>query len=191
MNESCIYGPLMEEWIDIPSYEGIYKISNYGLLKSMSRYVFQKQRTYIINEKLLNNNLDTHGYVYGFLYMGKGTAPKRIKTHKEMCKLFIGKLGKNLWVNHKNGIRNDNFILNLEICNPRENITHGYTIGGNRKKKTSKYVGVSWSKARNKWISSFGYNKRTIHLGAFDEESDANIEYQKAIIKYRIENKYA
>jgi group I intron endonuclease len=51
---------------------------------------------------------------------------------------------------------------------------------------SSQYVGVSWKKNAKKWRSSIYYDGIRIHLGLFDNETDASNAYQKALSK--IEN---
>jgi group I intron endonuclease len=61
-----------------------------------------------------------------------------------------------------------------------------------RKKKykncTSKYVGVSFVKSRNKWRAKIFYQKKEIHLGLFVNETDAAEAYNKKALEIYGEN---
>jgi hypothetical protein len=48
-----------------------------------------------------------------------------------------------------------------------------------KKKVTSKYNGVSWHKASEKWRSSIRFNKKYYELGVYKNEIDAAIAYNK------------
>lgn len=49
------------------------------------------------------------------------------------------------------------------------------------KDSSSKFVGVSYSKVKKKWIAQIGINYKTKVLGAFDEELHAAAAYQDAL----------
>jgi hypothetical protein len=47
------------------------------------------------------------------------------------------------------------------------------TSHGERKKPTSKYVGVSWAKSRNAWVAIISDGGKRKNLGYFDNEESA------------------
>lgn len=106
----------MEEiWKDIPNYEGIYQASNLGRIKSLK---FGKER-------VLRHGLHKVGYCYIYLYKrGKGITNL---VHRLVAIAFLGE--SDLQVNHKNGIKSDNRLENLEYCTGSENNKHAYDIG--------------------------------------------------------------
>ena len=53
-----------------------------------------------------------------------------------------------------------------------------------KRQSSSMYRGVSWSKTRNKWIATIGYNNKLHYLGGFDDESKAAKAYNKAVVKF-------
>ena len=107
---------------------------------------------------------------------------KTLYVHRLVASAFI-KHPIDLTVNHKNGIREDNRLENLEIISQRENVTHGYDRKG--------YVGASYFKPLKKWQSKITIGKDNVFLGYFETAEEANSAYKEAIIKYNLENKYA
>jgi hypothetical protein len=49
-------------------------------------------------------------------------------VHRLVVAAFIGPAGK-FWVNHKNGIKTDNRLVNLEYCTPKQNSEHAVHTG--------------------------------------------------------------
>lgn len=80
-------------------------------------------------------------------------------------------------IDHKNGVRSDNRILNLRSVNRAQNSYN--------KLKTK---GYTFSKEKNKWRAQIGVNRKVIHLGYFFEEPEAREAYLNAKKKYHIIN---
>ena len=81
----------------------------------------------------------------------------------------------NLVVDHINNNSLDNRVENLQVITQRQNATK------DRTNKTSKYAGVSWHKALNKWRSYIKINYKQIHLGYFDNEEEASEVYNNKL----------
>jgi len=107
-----------EIWKDIPEYEGLYQVSNLGRVKSLS---FNRKGKEGIR-KLQNHST---GYFEVILYNKKRN--KHFLVHRLVVMAFFGK--SDLHVNHKNGIKTDNRLENLEYCTRSENMIHAYNIG--------------------------------------------------------------
>lgn len=158
-----------EVWNDIVGYEGRYKISSNGRIKSI---IFGRDRILI---QYLNKN----GYLSVNLKLNK--KGKTEYTHKLVAIAFLNhkKSKMEYVVDHINGNKQDNSILNLRIVTNREN-----TSSENRKNynnKSSKYVGVSFNPNNKKWSSNINYNGKNIYLGHFKEENEASIAYNAAL----------
>lgn len=184
---NCTYGPLLEEWRDVIGYEGLYKVSNYGEIKSLSRQTTRIKKgictTYSIPEKKLKQINDGKGYVFINLWKDKTHKPKRIN-------IILGRAFLNLDIerpilNHKNGIPMNNFVLNLEYTTIRENACHA-----KNRKKSSEYIGVHLVKPTGRWRSVININGKGIHLGIFSTEEEASTAYKKAILDFGLINKY-
>jgi len=122
-----------EIWKDIQDYENRYQVSNLGRIKSLERIVIlrngwiPKQKR---KERILKNAVNPNGYMITTLY--KLNKRKTCTIHRLVLMAFIGK--SNLECNHKNGIKTDNRLENLEYCTPSENIQHAIKIGLRREK---------------------------------------------------------
>lgn len=116
-----------EIWLDIPGYGGNYQASNLGRIKSIGRNVptfYGKFRK--IDTKLLKP-INHKGYVrYRMTFNGKSKDPS---GHRLVALTFIPNPDNLPEVNHKNGIKNDNRVENLEWCTHSHNILHAYETG--------------------------------------------------------------
>lgn len=154
---------------DIPGYEGYYQASNLGNVKSMDRKDCIGR---VINERILKHGVDGGGYLMVVLHKNRKFKIKRV--HKLVAMAFLGHKpdGYNLVVDHKNNVRTDNRLGNLQIITNRENISK------DMENCSSNYTGVSWNKNSEKWRSYIYINGKQTHLGLFKTELEASEVYQ-------------
>jgi len=114
-----------EIWKDVPSYEGIYQVSNLGRIKSLNRKVWNGRVYYNSGNKILVLCNDKDGYKGVTFCVNK--VRKKIKVHRLVMAVFVGE--SDLEVNHKNGIKSDNRLSNLEYCSRTENQFHACSTG--------------------------------------------------------------
>jgi len=115
----------MEIFKDIKGYEGIYQISNLGIVKSLTHY--PKGRTGKQTGRVLKQITDKKGYVR--VSLSKNGTRFNTSVHRLVALTFIPNTKNKPQVNHINGIKNDNRIKNLEWCTGSENVIH--SIGNN------------------------------------------------------------
>lgn len=113
----------MEEiWKDIEGFEGIYQISNYGRLKSLSRSVKIKSGFRTTKEKIIKPSIGTCGY---YQYpLTNGGVRKTILIHREVAKAFVNNPNNLCEINHKDENKLNNFFGNLEWCDKKYNNTY-------------------------------------------------------------------
>ena len=126
-----------EIWKDIKNYEGLYKISNYGRVKSLGRYTeyqncLSDDRIGIksrVNEKILKGRL---WYGYHYVRLTKNGKTKGFRVHRLVAEAFIPNPNNNPIINHKDENRLNNHVSNLEWCDCKYNLNYG-----NSRKKLS------------------------------------------------------
>jgi hypothetical protein len=110
---------------EIIGFEGLYKINIDSTIQSIDRSIIRKNGiTSKLIGKIKNKTINTDGYEMVVLY--KSNKPKYLYVHRLMAQHFIENNNNYPCVNHKNGIKNDNSINNLEWCSYSQNNIHSY-----------------------------------------------------------------
>lgn len=113
---------MSEIWKDIEGYEGLYQISNLGRVKSLPKTWWNGQCNITQAEKILSQTLDPKGYLK--VTLCKNTIHKTHRVHRLIAFAFVPNPCNKEQVNHKNGIKTDNSINNLEWVTHQENCQH-------------------------------------------------------------------
>ena len=113
-----------EVWKDIPHYEGRYLISNQGRVFSL------------LTKKHLSVQQRDDGYLTIKLSNANGKR-KHESIHRLVALAFIDNPNHYPEVNHKNEIKTDNRVENLEWCDHSYNINYGSRIERVSKKLTN------------------------------------------------------
>lgn len=167
-----------EQWCDLTEYEGFYRVSDLGRVKTVSRKVLAKGNSIRnVQERILKPGFNPVGYLV--VNISKNGKQRTYQIHQLVAICFKNhKLcGYEKIVNHINFIKIDNRSLNLEIVTARENTNHKHL------KSSSQYTGVCWAKNENKWVSKIYIKGNLKHLGYFRNEIDAHNAYQEALKK--------
>lgn len=112
---------MVEIWKDIPNYEGIYQISNYGNVRRLNKWDLNRREFYenIHNIKLQS---DTKGYLH--VDLSKNQNVKRRDVHRLVAEAFIPNPENKPEINHIDGNKKNNRVDNLEWCTRSENLLH-------------------------------------------------------------------
>ncbi|MBI6019850.1 HNH endonuclease [Clostridium perfringens] len=131
----------MEEWKFIKGYEGLYKVSSLGRVKSLTRQIKRKTGNYKIQGKLLSLIKMKNGYLRVGLYKNKKY--KLYAVHRLVAEAFLDNSNNFPQVNHKNEVKTDNRVENLEWTTREENINFGTRTERCRKKLSFKVKGTN------------------------------------------------
>lgn len=110
-----------EIWKDIEGFETRYQISNLGRVKSL--VIYGRQKSPIV----MKPNPHKQGYLLITLILNR--KKYYFYIHHLVLNHFKIKKPTGLECNHKNGIKNDNRIENLEWTTPKKNIEHSIKTG--------------------------------------------------------------
>jgi hypothetical protein len=113
------------EWRDIPGYEGIYQVSNTGLVKSLLRRSGSKGGKIFSTKPSVST-----GYVP--IMLRDNGRKWQTHIHRLVMLAFAGECPEGLQVNHKNGIRHDNRLENLEYVTVGQNLQHSIDFLGRK-----------------------------------------------------------
>lgn len=148
----------IEQWKDIPEYEGYYKISNTGNVCSLNRMDSRGSR---LVGRMLNPITSNYGYLIATLC--RNSICIKYRVHRLVLLAFVGGCPKEMEGCHNNGIRSDNHLSNLRWDTRKNNaidmVRHGNSwLGSQRSEETKKQIslamkGIERSKETKKKMS--------------------------------------
>ena len=116
-----------EIWKDIEGAEGLYKISNYGRVKTNKKRIGENSEIEFV-DKILKGALTKLGYNRTKVCYRNGKF-KMFSTHRLVAKHFIPNPDNKPEINHIDGIKTNNHVSNLEWCTRSENMKHAVQLG--------------------------------------------------------------
>jgi len=152
----------LEIWKDIPNYNGYYKVSNFGNIKSIDRYVKGINNS----KRLLKGKikpLQNHNDGYYQVSLSKNAITKNFKNYQLVAYAFLNYIPKKGFViDHIDNNPKNNNLKNLQIITHKKNT-----------QKDKKNLGISYHKHSKKWRVYKSFNKKQISLGYYKTKSEA------------------
>jgi hypothetical protein len=161
-------------WKSIRGFEGIYLISDTGLVKSCERIIIRKNgKPHPLKEKILRG---THLKGYRAVSLYNFGNIKTVTVHRLVALHFLKppKNKKRNQINHIDGNILNNQISNLEWVTPKENVHHSIRIGRSKvdgennprallnKRRVAKIRNLFGKKTLQQIADQFGVSNSTI-----------------------------
>jgi len=116
---------ICEEWRDVPNFEG-YQVSSLGKIRGIDRLKQGRNGLRLTRGQEMKQMLNKKGYPE--VRLRKNGTHTRL-VHKLVASAFLVKPEGCTQINHINGIKTDNSIVNLEWVTNSENQLHAYKLG--------------------------------------------------------------
>jgi hypothetical protein len=152
-------------YIDIPGFEGLYKINEEGEIISLKRK----------NPKVLKPGISSKGYKIVALFKDKKQSMKTIHSLLAITYLDKDYIEKDLVVDHIDEDKLNNKLSNLRLVTNRQNITTS---------KKTKFTGVNMT-IYGKYYASIRIGKQRKHLGTYNTPEEASAAYQQKLNKLK------
>lgn len=110
-----------ERWLPVVGYEGIYDVSDYGRIRRM------KAACGTSVGRLLHPMMDTHGYLQ--VCLSYKNSQHMLKVHRLVAQAFIGAYPPGKEINHRDGVKTNNALPNIEYVTTSENQLHALDLG--------------------------------------------------------------
>lgn len=153
---------MKEVWKTIKDYS-YYEVSNKGRFRSNKSG----------SPKLMALITKSDGYLC--INLMKNNIMKQFIAHRLVAQAFIRNPRKLPMINHKDRDRKNNHVDNLEWCDARYNISHGWKY----RKKSTNITGVHIQ--GNSYIVRIRSNNVSLNLGSYNGKKKASSIYKKAV----------
>ena len=167
----------MEIWkavrINNIDYTGHYEVSDIGNIRSLNRK--DKNGKANLKGRLLKPAKNSQGYIRVKLCING--IRSNLLVHRIVASTFIGPIKEKMVAHHKNGVKNDNRAINLDIITHRKNCSIERT----------KISGIATGVVKRK--TGFGVNIRlttnkSAYLGLYKTVKIASMIYQNILEGY-------
>ena len=134
-----------ENWKDVPNYEGYYQVSNLGRMKS-----FNLNKETILTKPNYNH--------YSTIILCKNKIRKSFRIHRLVAICFLPNPENKPQVNHIDGNKCNNTVVNLEWVTSQENQIHKINVLGYKHSDLTKQK-IAKNNFNSKKVKCFQTNK--------------------------------
>lgn len=117
---------MSEEWRAVVGWEGFYEVSDLGRVRSLPM-VKRGKNNGKIRQAGRVRKLQVPSNGYPMLSLKVGDREENALVHRLVAAAFLGP-ANGLCVNHRDGIRSNNVISNLEYLTHQQNERHKYVV---------------------------------------------------------------
>lgn len=149
-----------EQWLLAPHCEGLYEISNMGRFCSIK------------NGRRLIHKPGDNGDGYPRVTVSINGKRKAYLVHRLVWEAFIGNIPLGMEIDHLNNNRGDARLCNLDLVTHSENVRRGHSCNL-KENKLSKYIGVTYDKRTEKYVSYVKFNGVRCRVGSYTTEDEA------------------
>lgn len=135
------------KWKDVVGFEGFYRVNEAGEIVSLHGSARRKLRP----------SVGKNGYMV--INLSNKINIKMHYVHDIVCAAFLGEKPEKFCVNHRDAVKTNNHIENLEYVTYSDNLIHAYKMGLNPRNKNS--LTARTVKEVKKLIQD-GWSQRTI-----------------------------
>ena len=114
----------MEQWKDVVGFEGLYQVSDHGRVRTLPKKVATGR---VQPQRIMKLQQTRKGYIV--VPLCKETNRYSRQVHRLVAEAFIPNPDNKTTVNHKNNIKSDNRVTNLEWATLSENLKHAFDNG--------------------------------------------------------------
>ena len=162
----------VEIWKDIPDYEGLYQVSNFGRVKSL----------YFGKERILKLSINKYKYLTVILHKNK--KQKSFTVHRLVCLAFTPNPNNLPCINHKDENKQNNCVDNLEWCTNKYNSNYGNC----RKKISDKMKGKY--KRENNPLYGKHLSEETKQKMSNQRKGKPQYKHRKPILQYTLSGEF-
>lgn len=108
---------MQEVWKSLIEYNNLIEVSSFGRVRRLQG-----------KSEMLKPRLDKSGYLYVHIRVSKLGINKMVKVHRLVAKAFLPNPNNYPIINHKNEIKTDNRVENLEWCTHKYNTNYGASL---------------------------------------------------------------
>lgn len=136
---------MIETFVPVIGYEGLYEVSNLGRVKSLPKY---RQGERILKSKSYKK------FYYSVVLYKDGKCDKLL-IHRLVAKSFIPNPNNKPQVNHIDGNRLNNTVENLEWVTASENAKHSFYVLGKKPVNLDRITAFGKDNYRSKEVSQY------------------------------------
>jgi len=155
----------MKKWKKIPNYS-TYEASTDGEIKTFNWRGSGR-------EAIMKPARDNGGYLRTMLKHDNGKI-STIKVHRIIAMTFLDNPENKETINHKNGIKTDNRVINLEWSSRSENCKHAFDTNLNSNKGQNNPASSLTDKEVIEIRNNYQYGRKSRHDGGFTKKQIAD-----------------